>query len=113
MPVYTYHGTKDPLVRTSVSDEGVRFYRDFGARTAYHDTDPAGHGWPTPNAPLSCGTTFYPFLINCGNDPQGEMLGHWLGQVNAAAATPRAAGTGGGTRAATTPRSRVRGCGRS
>ncbi|MFJ2379249.1 aldo/keto reductase [Streptomyces sp. NPDC087769] len=73
-PVYTYHGTKDPLVRTSVSDEGVRFYGDFGARTAYHDTDPAGHGWPAPNAPLSCGTTFYPFLINCGNDLrfQGE-----------------------------------------
>ncbi|MFD0297029.1 aldo/keto reductase [Streptomyces sp. NPDC127118] len=57
-----------------MSDEGVRFYGDFGARTAYHDTDPAGHGWPTPNAPLSCGTTFYPFLINCGNDLrfQGE-----------------------------------------
>ncbi|MFG3243780.1 hypothetical protein [Streptomyces sp. NPDC048157] len=86
-PVYTYHGTKDPLVRTSVSDEGVQLYRDFGARTAYHDTDPAGHGWPTPNAPLSCGTTFYPFLINCGNDPQGEMLGHWLGRVNPPAAT--------------------------
>ncbi|WP_326769586.1 hypothetical protein OG978_38110 [Streptomyces sp. NBC_01591] len=92
-PVYTYHGTKDPLVRTSVSDEGVQFYRDFGARTAYHDTDPAGHGWPTPNTPLSCDTTFYPFLINCGNDPQGEMLGHWLGQVNPPAASPSAGTT--------------------
>lgn len=88
-PVYTYHGTKDPLVRGSVSDAGVQFYRDFGARTAYHVTDPAGHGWPTPNAPLDCGTTFYPFLINCGNDPQGEMLRHWLGNsaVKAPAAT--------------------------
>ncbi|MFJ3903740.1 PHB depolymerase family esterase [Streptomyces sp. NPDC090025] len=81
-PVYTYHGTKDPLVRDRVSDEGVQFYRDFGARVRYHDTDPAGHGWPTPNAQLDCGTTFYPFLINCGNDPQGEMLTHWLGSVN-------------------------------
>ncbi|MET7898139.1 extracellular catalytic domain type 2 short-chain-length polyhydroxyalkanoate depolymerase [Streptomyces mirabilis] len=86
-PVYTYHGTKDPLVRESVSDAGVRFYRDFGARTAYHNSDPAGHGWPTPHAPLPCGTTFYPFLINCGDDPQGEMLSHWLGSLKAPAAT--------------------------
>lgn len=90
-PVYTYHGTKDPLVQQRVSDEGVQFYRDFGARTAYHDTDPAGHGWPTPNGPLSCGTTFYPFLINCGDDPQGEMLRHWFGDadVNPPSAAPR------------------------
>ncbi|MGW2933865.1 PHB depolymerase family esterase [Streptomyces sp. NPDC001156] len=33
--------------------------------------------------------TFYPFLINCGDDPQGEILRHWLGDrnVNPAAAT--------------------------
>jgi poly(3-hydroxybutyrate) depolymerase len=88
-PVWTYHGTKDPLVQDRVSDEGVQFYRDFGARTAYHNTDPAGHGWPTPHAPLPCGWTFYPFLINCGDDPQGEMLRHWLGDrnVNPPAAT--------------------------
>ncbi|GAA1700792.1 extracellular catalytic domain type 2 short-chain-length polyhydroxyalkanoate depolymerase [Streptomyces yatensis] len=92
-PVYTYHGTKDPLVRDRVSDEGVRFYRDFGARTAYHDTDPAGHGWPTPNGPLPCGATFYPFLINCGNDPQGEMLRHWFGDAAVKAPAPGQSGT--------------------
>jgi hypothetical protein len=24
-----------------------------------------------------------PFLINCGDDPEGEMLTHWLGRVSA------------------------------
>lgn len=81
-PVYTYHGRLDPLVSTWVSDNGVRFYSDFGANTLYHNTDPAGHGWPTPTGVLPCGLTVYPFLINCGDDPEGEMLGHWLGSVN-------------------------------
>ncbi|WP_199545810.1 PHB depolymerase family esterase [Streptomyces sp. N35] len=86
-PVYTYHGTKDPLVSERMSDEGVQVHRQLGARIAYHDTDPAGHGWPRPDGALPCGTTFYPFLIDCGNDPQGELLTHWLGSVRPPAAT--------------------------
>jgi poly(3-hydroxybutyrate) depolymerase len=81
-PVYTYHGELDPLVSTPVSDDGVQFYRDLGAVTRYHYGDNAGHGWPTPSGILPCWATAYPFLINCADDPEGEMLAFWFGGVN-------------------------------
>lgn len=82
-PVYTYHGQLDPLVSQPVSDAGVAFYQHYGAAVRYHASDAAGHGWPTPLGLLPCSSTAYPFLINCGDDPEGEMLAHWFGAVNA------------------------------
>ena len=81
-PVYVYHGTLDPAVNDLVSDSGVGFYRYFGANVEYHSRDPAGHGWPTPEGVVPCSLTSPPFLINCHDDPEGEMLTHWLGSVN-------------------------------
>ena len=80
-PIYVYHGTLDPIVNTLVSDSGVDFYQYFGANVEYHDTDPAGHGWPTPDGVLPCSVTSPPFLIDCGDDPEGDMLTDWLGSV--------------------------------
>jgi poly(3-hydroxybutyrate) depolymerase len=82
-PVYVYHGTLDPVVNTLVSDSGTDFYQHFGANVEYHNRDAAGHGWPTPDGVVACPLTTAPFLINCGDDPEGEMLTHWLGNVNA------------------------------
>jgi len=81
-PVYVYHGLLDPVVNAAVAGSGVAFYQHFGADVAYHNWDPAGHGWPTPEGVLACPLTSPPFLINCGDDPEGEMLTHWLGHVN-------------------------------
>jgi poly(3-hydroxybutyrate) depolymerase len=81
-PVYVYHGTLDPVVHDLVASAGVAFYQHFGASVEYHSTDPAGHGWPTPDGVLPCSVTSPPFLINCGDDPEGEMLARWLGSVN-------------------------------
>ena len=81
-PIYVYHGTLDPIVNALVSDSGVDFYQHFSANVEYHNTDPAGHDWPTPEGVLPCSLTSPPFLINCGDDPEGEMLAHWLGSVN-------------------------------
>jgi hypothetical protein len=91
-PVYTYHGALDPLVNPLVSDAGVGFYQHFGANTRYHDSDLAGHAWVTPDGPVPCPLTAPPFLNNCGDDPEGEMLTHWLGSVR-----PRNTGTPAGT----------------
>jgi len=82
-PVYVYHGTLDPVVNDAVSDSGVGFYQHFGSSVEYHNWDPAGHGWPTPDGVLPCSVTSAPFLINCADDPEGEMLAHWLGGANA------------------------------
>ena len=91
-PVYVYHGLLDPVVNALVSDSGVDFYQHFGASVEYHSGDPAGHGWPTPDGVVPCSLTSPPFLINCGDDPEGQMLAHWLGRVN-----PPNSGTPGGT----------------
>ena len=82
-PVYVYHGTLDPVVNVLVSDGGVSFYQHFGASVQYHNWDAAGHSWPTPYGPVACPLTSPPFLNNCGDDPEGEMLTHWLGSVHA------------------------------
>jgi poly(3-hydroxybutyrate) depolymerase len=70
------------VVNDVVSASGVDFYQHFGASVEYHSTDPAGHGWPTPDGVLACPLTSPPFLINCADDPEGEVLRHWLGSVN-------------------------------
>ena len=44
-PVYTFHGTLDPVVDTALADAGVSFCRHFGADTTYHSWDAAGHSW--------------------------------------------------------------------
>ena len=31
---------------------------------------------------VACPLTSPPFLINCADDPEGEMLRHWLGSVS-------------------------------
>ncbi|GAA3060393.1 extracellular catalytic domain type 2 short-chain-length polyhydroxyalkanoate depolymerase [Streptomyces glomeratus] len=91
-PVYTYHGYLDPVVNPLVSRAGVDFYEDFGADVTYHNWDAAGHSWPTPDGVVPCALTLPPFLNNCHNDPQREMLTTWLGGVN-----PRNAGAPMGT----------------
>ncbi|MFF8407724.1 hypothetical protein ACF1AB_31915 [Streptomyces sp. NPDC014846] len=91
-PVYTYHGYLDPVVNPLVSRAGVDFYDHFGADVTYHSGDPAGHSWPTPDGVVPCSLTLPPFLNDCHNDPQREMLTTWLGGVN-----PRNTGTPKGT----------------
>jgi poly(3-hydroxybutyrate) depolymerase len=81
-PVYTYHGTLDPVVNDEISDAGIAFYQHFGATTTYHNWDAAGHSWVTPYGPVACPLTSAPFMNNCGDDPEWEMLTAWLGSVN-------------------------------
>ena len=82
-PVYVYHGLLDPVVNTLVANAGASFYESFGANVEYHDWDAAGHSWVTPLGVVACSATAAPFLNNCLDDPEGEMLAHWLGRVNA------------------------------
>jgi poly(3-hydroxybutyrate) depolymerase len=81
-PIYVYHGVVDPIVNPLVSRAGVDFYQHYGANVQYHNWDWAGHSWPTPLGVVACPLTLPPFLNNCLDDPEGEMLSHWLGSVN-------------------------------
>jgi len=80
-PIYVYHGGNDTTVKASVSDDGVSFYRHFGANVTYDNGSAAGHSWVTPYGPNSCGVTQSPYLNNCGTDPERALLGKLFGSV--------------------------------
>jgi poly(3-hydroxybutyrate) depolymerase len=82
-PVYAFHGGNDTTVKAPVSDDGVAFYRHFGANVTYDDTSAAGHGWVTPYGTLGCTATASPYLDNCGTDPQNSLLRTLFGSVAA------------------------------
>ena len=87
-PVYAFHGGNDTTVKAPVSDDGVAFYRHFGANVTYDNGSQAGHGWVTPYGTLGCTATASPFLDNCGTDPQNALLRTLFGSVTAPAAGP-------------------------
>lgn len=82
-PVYVYHGGNDTTVKTSVSNDGVGFYRYFGANVTYDSASAAGHGWVTPYGTVGCTATGSPYLNNCGTDPENALLRKLFGTVTA------------------------------
>jgi poly(3-hydroxybutyrate) depolymerase len=82
-PVYVYHGTNDSTVKASVSADLEAFYRHFGASVAANNAEPAGHSWVSPRGPNPCNSSYSPYLNRCGTDPEGALLSHLLGSVNA------------------------------
>ncbi len=87
-PVYVFHGTADTTVSAGSSNDLVKFYKDFGANVLYDSTTPAAHSWVSPLGPNACGTSYTPYINNCGIDPEGAMLGHLFGSVSAPAGSP-------------------------
>ncbi|SDK05543.1 Esterase PHB depolymerase [Lentzea albidocapillata subsp. violacea] len=84
-PVWLFHGSADDTVARVVNDDLATYYRDFGARVAYHNTTAAGHAWISPIGPNACGATASPYVNRCETDVVREMLAHLAGPVNAAA----------------------------
>jgi poly(3-hydroxybutyrate) depolymerase len=87
-PVYVFHGTNDYTVNVATANDLVQFYKDFGANVTYDNTTASGHAWVSPLGPNSCSLTAPPYINNCGNDPEGTMLGKLFGSVAAPAASP-------------------------
>ncbi|MFE3191332.1 PHB depolymerase family esterase [Nocardia sp. NPDC059240] len=86
-PVYLYHGTNDNTVLQAVNDDLATYYTDFGANVTYNKSSAAGHAWVSPLGPVNCSDTQSPFVNNCNNDPEKEMLTKFFGSVSAPAAT--------------------------
>ncbi len=79
--IWLFSGGKDAVVDPALVDAARLFYDGLGvpaqAIHREHRAD-AGHGFPAATAPLPCGTTAQPFLIDCaGFDAAGALL-HWL-----------------------------------
>ncbi|MCM6778097.1 hypothetical protein NDR87_31910 [Nocardia sp. CDC159] len=88
--VYLYHGTSDNTVVAAVNDDLAAYYREFGAKVVYDNATAAGHGWVSPLGSVACSSTASPFINNCRNDPERDLLAHLLGGVQ-----PAAGSTGG------------------
>ncbi|MEC3958213.1 PHB depolymerase family esterase [Nocardia sp. CDC153] len=86
-PVYLYHGTSDNTVVQAVNDDLATYYSDFGANVTYNKASAAGHSWVSPLGPVNCSDTTSPFINNCDNDPEKEMLAKFFGSVSAPAST--------------------------
>lgn len=82
-PAYVFHGNSDATVRTSVTDDLVRYHQHFGASVQYDSGSAAGHAWVTPYGTGGCTVTAAPFLNNCGTDPQNAFLRKLFGAVQA------------------------------
>lgn len=81
--VYLYHGTGDTTVAAAVNDDLATYYRDLGANVVYDNASGAGHAWVSPLGPVACASTAAPYINNCGNDPEHDMLAQLLGSVRA------------------------------
>ena len=79
---YLFHGTQDPTVVASVTDDLAAWYRHYGVPLTYRNTVAAGHAWITPLGPVACGDTAAPYLNDCpGYDAQADLLRTVLGSV--------------------------------
>lgn len=87
-PVWIYHGRNDSTVKESVTAGMAELYTALDADVSYHDDSTAGHAWISPLGPNGCETSAPPYINDCGDDPQGDMLGHLYGSVTAPATTP-------------------------
>ncbi|MEV0399632.1 PHB depolymerase family esterase [Actinoallomurus sp. NPDC050550] len=86
--VWVFHGGNDTTVQRSVTDDLAAFYTHFGAAVTYDHTSPAAHAWVSPLGPNPCTSSYTPYLNDCGDDPEGEMLATLLGSVAAPASAP-------------------------
>ncbi len=75
--VWIFHGGKDVTIGAAVSDSLVRFYRAFvpPERIRYETQVPAAHGFPTLAEGGDCALAEPPWILACGYDTAGEMLG--------------------------------------
>ena len=76
--IWIFHGAKDRVVGTAVSDSLLRFYKAFVPleRVRYETQVSAGHGFPTIAEGKACDAGGSPWILGCGYDAAGMMLNH-------------------------------------
>jgi poly(3-hydroxybutyrate) depolymerase len=79
--IWLFSGGKDPIVDPALVAATKSFYSSLGVppgRLQLEHRSDAGHGFPSPAAPLPCSVTAQPFLIDCGSFDAAEALLRWL-----------------------------------
>jgi hypothetical protein len=81
--IWIFHGAKDTRVGRAVADSLLRFYKSFVPleRIRYETRVPAAHGFPTVADGGACAVDAPPWILACGYDAAGEMLGYLYGDL--------------------------------
>ncbi|MBK4735978.1 extracellular catalytic domain type 2 short-chain-length polyhydroxyalkanoate depolymerase [Noviherbaspirillum pedocola] len=90
--VYMYSGKNDTTVYQSVMNVLFSYETNYmkSGNVTYNSGTSAGHGWVTWKTGTginSCSTTASPYLNNCGNDPEFDLLNKLYGTVTARASS--------------------------
>jgi poly(3-hydroxybutyrate) depolymerase len=88
--VYVFSGANDSVVKATTSTSLVSYYQRFvaPANIVYKQDVPAEHGWVSDDTGNACSSKDAPYVINCGFDLAGALLGHLYGNLQ-----PRRNGT--------------------
>lgn len=83
--VYIFSGTKDSVVKQSVSNVLKDYYLNYvpSGNVTYDNGTAAEHAWISPYGPNACGTKGDPYISNCSKDPQQTFLTMFYGTLNA------------------------------
>jgi poly(3-hydroxybutyrate) depolymerase len=76
--IWVFHGKRDRKIGAAVSDSLIRFYKAFvpPERMRYETQVDAAHGLPVSGAGLPCDADESPWILDCGFDAAGELLGY-------------------------------------
>ena len=89
--IYMFSGAADQTVKHDIVVAAAEVYLRLGVPKAHIKTGPpldAGHGFVTENAGGECARSAAPYVVHCGYDQAGDLLGHIYGPLQARASTP-------------------------
>jgi len=87
---WVLHSPADSVVAPAVGRALADYYATFvppGAVVTVTDVK-AAHGWPALNASQDCNVFGGDFLVDCGYDAAGAILGHLYGELSSRSAQP-------------------------
>jgi hypothetical protein len=76
--VYLFRGNSDTVVAEAVMGSLYNMYQEEGVDVLYNNKTNAAHCWASPLGGNVCDVFQSPFINNCLDDPQAELLQHWL-----------------------------------
>ena len=89
--IYLFSGLADQVVAHDIVVAAAEVYLRLGVPKAAIKTGPpiaAGHGFVTEPETSDCALSTPPYIVHCGYDQAGDLLGHIYGQLAPKAAAP-------------------------
>ena len=89
--IYLFSGSADQTVKHDIVVAAAEVYLRLGVPKTHIKTGPAldaGHGFVTETEGGACALSAPPYVVHCGYDQAGDLLGHIYGPLHAKADAP-------------------------